>query len=122
MVAAQSTSKEMRQYNIDAMQPQANKPLSLRTMHGFPVERRPQLRELSKVGKAEIDTWFSASESTIGAMTHNRECVNAAKMLLSHRLISWVANLLGIAWHTSPNQCLGIASICSLQQPNLLHK
>ena len=82
MVTAQSTGKEMRQYNIDAMQPQANKPLSLKTMHGFPVERRPQLRELSKAGKAEIGTWFSASEIAIEAMAHNRECVNAAKRLL----------------------------------------
>lgn len=82
MVAAHSTSEEIRRYNLDSTQPQASKPLSLRTMYGFPVERRPQRRDLSNADRAEIDAWFSQSEITIGAIANSQELIDAAKRLM----------------------------------------
>ncbi|KAF6238650.1 hypothetical protein HO173_003156 [Letharia columbiana] len=54
MVAAWSSGKELRQYSMDAAICES-KPMSLRTMHGFPTKRRPQLREVSDASQVEVD-------------------------------------------------------------------
>ena len=56
--------------------------MSLRTSHGFPVTRRPQLRELSNADQSEVDNWFQGSEITIGSEADTLERKILAKRLL----------------------------------------
>lgn len=81
MVAAWSSDKELRQYSMDAAICES-KPMSLRTMHGFPTKRRPQLREMSDVSQAEVDEWFLESEITIGVVADTPERRDAARRLM----------------------------------------
>lgn len=55
MVATWDSDKELRQYSMNAEAARETKPMSLRTMHGFPVKRRPLMRELSDASQVEID-------------------------------------------------------------------
>ncbi|KAF6238733.1 hypothetical protein HO173_003239 [Letharia columbiana] len=81
MVPAWSSGKELRQYSMDAAICES-KPMSLRTMHGFPTKRRPQLREMSDASQVEVDKWFAESEITIGAVADTLERKDAAKRLM----------------------------------------
>ncbi len=80
MVAAQSSVEELRQHSIDRAEP--SKPISLRTMYGFPVQRRPKHRELSTDDQGLVDRWFDESEITVGPVADTLERRNLAERLL----------------------------------------
>lgn len=58
------------------------KPMSLRTLHGFPVKRRPKPRELSMDDQGLIDQWFDESEITVGPVADTLERRDLVKRLL----------------------------------------
>lgn len=77
-----SSEKKLQQYNMDQEAATMDKPITLRTVHGFPVKQRPRLRELSNASQREIDEWFAENEITIGVVADTPERPCAAKRLL----------------------------------------
>jgi hypothetical protein len=73
---------ELRRISLDATAPKASKPMSLRSMHGFPTERRPQQRELATIDQATIDDWFETSGISIGTIADTEAKRQRAKRLL----------------------------------------
>ena len=57
-------------------------PITLRRIGQFPVDRRPQQRELVAVDQAVINQWFDDSGITIGSMANTMEKQNLSKRLL----------------------------------------
>ncbi len=57
-------------------------PISLRRIGQFPVDRRPQQRELSTTDQVVINEWFDDSGITIGSMADTVEKRNRGKRLL----------------------------------------
>ena len=82
MVATWNSDKELRQYSIDAEAARETKSMSLRTIHGFPIKRRPQMREISDTSEVKIDKWFLKSEITIEVIADTPSRQTAARRLL----------------------------------------
>ena len=57
-------------------------PITLHRIGQFPVDRRPQQRELVAVDQAVINQWFDNSGITIGRMANTLEKQNLSKRLL----------------------------------------
>ena len=59
----------------------AYRPLVMGQVQKFPVDRRPQQRELSAAPQEEIDMWFQESEITIGTVADTLEKQAIARRL-----------------------------------------
>ena len=81
-LAASLSDKEVRQCNLDAAS-QPSKPMSLRTLHGFPTRRRPQLRALDmETDQEQIDAWFAESEISVGTVADTPERIAKVRRML----------------------------------------
>lgn len=95
LAAMNLTSTELRRMNLDMKAPStphkqsptndwatSSRPMPLRSTHGFPTLRRPQLRPLSTEDQAVVDNWFLESKITIGSVADTE-----TKQLQARRLL-----------------------------------
>ena len=79
------TVAEIRTTGLDITAHTNNKtgtPISLRRIGQFPVDRRPQQRELATTDQGVVNEWFDNSGITIGSMADTMEKQNRSKRLL----------------------------------------